>query len=292
MASKEIAALKKVTAVFDANKASELSAREMNYDATPRVSRYGLCELANFDTSSEKPTMAAFFTMPLYEMNLLEYLCQYEGVQKLVRILDVAHKLVSIFKYVHCSKRTFNDLKAQNIMINTTGRPDADPEVFLIDFGFAAKYVSEAGKGHIPETKQVEAFTGNIVFASERQMNFGATSRKDDLISLFYMLIFLLNDGSLWVGSDPTTDKQTVEQLFPAIHKWKREHDLPMIADLLREKMVIPTSKSIREDQEQHINNFHRYLSLFAREISKIEFSEKPSYTKIKAYLAECKKAC
>ena len=45
--------------------------------------------------------------MPLYEMNLKEYLSLYEGVKKIVKILEVANKLVSIFKYVHVSKRTF-----------------------------------------------------------------------------------------------------------------------------------------------------------------------------------------
>lgn len=168
MASSEIASLKKISGVFEVNKASDLSAREITYDATPRVSDYGLFDLANFEARASKPTTAAFYTMPLYEMTLQEYLSQLEGVDKIVKILDVAHKLVSIFKYVHCAKRTFNDLKPQNVMINTTGRPDADPEVYLIDFGFATKYVSKSGKEHIPESSKVDAFTGNIVFASGR----------------------------------------------------------------------------------------------------------------------------
>ena len=120
-----------------------MSAQEINYDATPRVSDYGLFKLVNFgeiDAKKDSKTVA-FYIMPLYEMNLQEYLRQFSGVQKIEKILDVTYKLVSIFKYVHCSKRTFNDLKLQNIMINTTGNLDSDPEVFLIDFGFASKYV-------------------------------------------------------------------------------------------------------------------------------------------------------
>ena len=89
-------------------------------------------------------------------------------------------------------------------MINTMGSLDSDPEVFLIDFGFATKYVTKTGKEHKPESCKVDEFTGNLIFASERQMRFGATSRRDDIISLFYMLIYMLNDGSLWVANDPT----------------------------------------------------------------------------------------
>ena len=74
------------------------------------------------------------------------------------KIFEVTHKLVSIFKIVHCSKRTFNDLKLQNVIINTKGNLDADPEVFLIDFGFATKYEKKEGKKHISESSLVDFF--------------------------------------------------------------------------------------------------------------------------------------
>lgn len=160
--------MKKITSVFDINKGSQLSTREMNYDATPRVSNYGLCELINFKENDSESKKVGFYTMPLYEMDLKQYLSQFKGLKKVEKILDVVHKLASIFKYVHCSKRTYNDLKLQNVMINTMGSPDADPEVFLIDFGFAAKFVCKDGKEHIPRSKQVDVFAGNMIFASER----------------------------------------------------------------------------------------------------------------------------
>ena len=87
-------------------------------------------------------------------------------------------------------------------MVNTKGGLDVDPEVFLIDFGFAKKFLKKDGKTHIEETKTADVFTGNIHFASERQMNFFATTRRDDLVSLFYLLIFMLNDQCLWVGNN------------------------------------------------------------------------------------------
>ena len=79
--------------------------------------------------------------MPLYEMDVRDYLSKFEGIQKIEKTIVVVSNLVNIFKYVHCSKRTYNDLKLENIMVNTNGNLDADPEVFLIDFGFASKYI-------------------------------------------------------------------------------------------------------------------------------------------------------
>ena len=132
--------------------------------------------------------------MPLYEMNLKQYLAKLDGIRKIEKIMDITYKLVTIFKYIHCAKRTFNDLKLENIMVNTKGDIHAPPEVYMIDFGFARKFLKADGKNHIDESETVEMFNGNIHFASYRQMNFYATSRKDDMVSLFYLLVFMLND--------------------------------------------------------------------------------------------------
>ena len=158
-----------------------------------------------------------------------------KGVQKIQKIVEVAYKLVNIFKVVHCSKRTYNDLKLQNVMINTNGNLDADPQVYLIDFGFAKKYTKKDNKTHEEESASVEVFEGNQIFATVHQMKFGVTSRRDDLISLFYVLIYMLNDCNLWVGYDPFEGKglDGVTAYFDAIKKWKLDNDLLRIADLL-----------------------------------------------------------
>ena len=48
----------------------------------------------------------------------------------------------------------------------------------------------------MPKTKK-ETFHGNVVFSSLNQLKFHATSRRDDLISLFYLLIYLLKQGNM-----------------------------------------------------------------------------------------------
>ena len=141
--------------------------------------------------------------MPLYEMDMKSYLGKLYGMQKIEKILHLTICLVSIFKYVHCAKRTHNDLKLENIMVNTMGSLNADPQVFLIDFGFTDKYMEKDGKTHINAKKTTDVFQGNMVFSSVRQMEFRKTSRKDDLIALFYLMIFTLNGNNLFVGNEP-----------------------------------------------------------------------------------------
>ena len=71
-----------------------------------------------------------------------------------------------------------------------------DAPICLIDFGFATRYLN-ARTGQNVECKDIEEFRGNIIFASHNQMEFKSTSRRDDLISLFYLIVYLLGRGSL-----------------------------------------------------------------------------------------------
>ena len=67
-----------------------------------------------------------------------------------------------------------------------------DVEFHLIDFGLASKWMdSETGK-HIEQTK-TKSFKGNLYFSSTDQLECKRTSRRDDLCSLMYLLIYLLN---------------------------------------------------------------------------------------------------
>ena len=60
--------------------------------------------------------------MTHYEMNLDEYLRNMKGNAKMKEIFKVADQLVTILRIVHGSRRTFNDLKPDNIMITPPGQ--------------------------------------------------------------------------------------------------------------------------------------------------------------------------
>ena len=74
----------------------------------------------------------------------------------------------------------------------------------LVDFGFTTKFVhhtvdeSDGVKRTVHKGKELQdVFRGNMVFSSLNQLQFMTTSRRDDLISLCYLLVFLLNGGEL-----------------------------------------------------------------------------------------------
>ena len=67
-----------------------------------------------------------------------------------------------------------------------------DLKATLIDFGLASKFTDCDGNHcEKPDT----AFKGNLMFASVNQLEFKQPSRRDDLISLCYMLLFVINDS-------------------------------------------------------------------------------------------------
>ena len=68
--------------------------------------------------------------------------------------------------------------------------------ISIVDFGFVTRFTDEANQTHLP-VQNVKVFRGNIMFASPNQLNFRSTSRRDDLISLGYLMIYMLNKGEL-----------------------------------------------------------------------------------------------
>ena len=69
-------------------------------------------------------------------------------------------------------------------------------KINLIDFGFATEYIDKDTGKHLTK-KLEEVFRGNKEFASINQMKFYTTSRRDDLISLFYLMIYMLKRGKM-----------------------------------------------------------------------------------------------
>ena len=65
----------------------------------------------------------------------------------------------------------------------------------MVDFGFSTYYIKSGGI-HI-EQEELDTFRGNMIFASVNQLEFMTTSRRDDLISLCYLLTYMINEGKI-----------------------------------------------------------------------------------------------
>ena len=116
------------------------------------------------------------------------------------------HHLIGIMKIVHKAGRTFNDMKPQNVMISYKNKEvfnSSELAVTIIDFGFVDKFKDEKNQyAHIDRSETVDLFQGNLLFASIDHMKFYRTSRKDDIIAIFYMMIHLLCYNNFCASQD------------------------------------------------------------------------------------------
>lgn len=69
-------------------------------------------------------------------------------------------------------------------------------DVVMVDFGLASRYMDKKTGEHVRK-ENVSTFRGNSHFASVNQLKFRRTSRRDDLQSLFYLLVCLLHGGHI-----------------------------------------------------------------------------------------------
>ena len=109
-------------------------------------------------------------------------------------VLAVGMRLLCHLEVIHEKGMLHRDIKPQNVML---GR-DNDRDVYLIDFGLSKKYVN-ASK-HIPYKDKKRGLTGTPRFASINCHLGIEQSRRDDLESLAYVLIYLANGTLPWVG--------------------------------------------------------------------------------------------
>lgn len=171
---------------------------------------------------------------------------------------------------VHAAGYAYNDLKLDNIMVgfnNRLAKEYTEENVFeaaslhLVDFGFATSFIEKQSGLHI-QHDEVETFRGNMIFGSLNQLNFQKTSRRDDLISLLYMLVYMLNNGKL-TGIDLETQMINTEA-FKLARKAKQIHTLDTLC----------------------CGNAH-ILKSFAHEVLNLKFKEQPNYKRFDKMLVE-----
>lgn len=99
------------------------------------------------------------------------------------------------------------DLKPQNIL--TSKNLTKDSLLYLIDYGICQPYQDDEGN-HLPKVLN-SGFSGTIAFSAAKDnisySNYKLTysvglSRKDDLMSLMYVLIYLYKSTLPWLKGD------------------------------------------------------------------------------------------
>ena len=113
---------------------------------------------------------------------------------KIKNVCMIALQALDRLEYIHSKNVIHRDLKPENVMIDL----DTKKIIYLIDFGFAHKYRSSRTGKHI-KYRNLKIICGSYVFSSINGSKGYEQSRKDDLESLGYMLIYLVSHYLPWI---------------------------------------------------------------------------------------------
>jgi serine/threonine protein kinase len=124
-------------------------------------------------------------------------------------VLMLADQMISRVEYCHAKNFVHRDIKPDNFLMGTGKKGH---HVYMIDFGLAKKYRDHKTHVHI-QYKDNKNLTGTARYASINTHLGIEQSRRDDLESLGYVLMYF-NRGSLpWQGLKAGTKMQKYERI-------------------------------------------------------------------------------
>jgi casein kinase I family protein HRR25 len=113
--------------------------------------------------------------------------------------LQIGIQIITLLQTIHDKGLIHRDLKPDNFLF---GLNDKKTQIYIIDFGFARTFIDNDTKVHIPMSK-LSNLIGSLTYASINAHNYIELSRRDDLESLVYMLIYFVRKQNLeWQNID------------------------------------------------------------------------------------------
>ncbi|KAL9675817.1 hypothetical protein QQ045_004024 [Rhodiola kirilowii] len=111
----------------------------------------------------------------------------------------IAVESLSILEKLHLRGYVHGDVKPENFLL---GQPSTSQEkkLFLVDLGLATKWRDNANGLHVEYDQRPDMFRGTVRYASVHAHLGRTASRRDDLESLAYTLVFLHRGRLPWQG--------------------------------------------------------------------------------------------
>ena len=110
----------------------------------------------------------------------------------------IAVEAITILEGLHATGFVHGDVKPENFLLGQPGTPRAN-KLYLVDFGLTQKWRDSKGQ-HMKYDQRPDDFRGTIRYASVNAHLGRTPSRRDDLESLAYTLMFLLVGRLPWQG--------------------------------------------------------------------------------------------
>ena len=165
-------------------------------------------------------------------------------------VCNLGYQMIEILEFIHNKNIIHRDIKPDNFLMSNGD----NKYLYLLDFGLAKKFRDSNTSKHNPLIKG-KKLKGTARYASVNALNGVSQSRRDDLESVGYVLIYFLKGKLPWQG-------------IMIKNKEERYHKIMEI------KRDISTMELCQECPEE----FTKYMDY----IRKLEYEEDPDYNMLK----------
>ncbi|KAK8541547.1 hypothetical protein V6N13_137842 [Hibiscus sabdariffa] len=124
-------------------------------------------------------------------------------------VLMLADQFISRVEYMHSRSFLHRDIKPDNFLMGLGRKAN---QVYIIDYGLAKKYRDLQTHKHIPY-RENKNLTGTARYASVNTHLGIEQSRRDDLESIGYVLLYFLRGSLPWQGLKTGTKKQKYDRI-------------------------------------------------------------------------------
>ena len=182
----------------------------------------------------------------------LEDLFNYCGRKfSLKTVLMLADQMIRRLEYIHTKHFIHRDIKPDNFLMGLERRGN---QVFLIDFGLAKRFREPKTFTHMQYRDQ-KHLTGTARYASIHAHLGIEQSRRDDLESLGYVLMYFINGQLPWQGLRAPNKKMKYDKIS-------------------EKKIEVPTEELCKGYPEE----FAQYFKY----IKDLQFDDKPDYAMLR----------